>query len=108
MSAQKWILLVYFGALITAIAGVQFEIQDLEGELARERSDSNRAMAAAVAQFEHDLFTKMDAPGPRRSVDDGLGKLPDGDFRAPVKWPTQTPTPKRFPLPPSEEDDRAG
>jgi hypothetical protein len=108
MSAQKWILLVYFGVLITAIAGVQVEIQNLEKELARERSDSNRPMAAAVAQFERDLFTKMDAPGLRRPVDDGLGKLPDGDFRAPVKWPTQTPTPKRFPLPPSEEDDRAG
>jgi hypothetical protein len=90
VSARKWILLVYSGVLMTAIAGVQIEIQNLEKELARERSDSNRAMAAAVAQFEHDLFTKMDAPGPRRSVDDGLGKLPDGDFRAPVKWPTPT------------------
>jgi hypothetical protein len=94
MSARKWVLLVYFGVLITAIAGVQFEIQNLEKELARERSDSYRAMAAAVAQFEHDLFTKMDAPGPRHSVDVGLGKLPDGDFRAPVKWPTSAPIPK--------------
>jgi hypothetical protein len=94
MSAQKWILRVYFGVLITAIAGVQIEIQDLEKELARERSDSNRAMAAAVAQFERDLFTKMDAPGPRSSVDDGLGKLPDRDFRAPVKWPIPTPAAK--------------
>ena len=58
MSARKWILLVYSGVLMTAIAGVQIEIQNLEKELARERSDSNRAMAAAVAQFEHDLFTK--------------------------------------------------
>jgi hypothetical protein len=94
MSARKWILFVYFGVLITAIAGVQFEIQNLEKELARERSDNNRAMAAAVAQFEHDLFIKMDVPGPRRPVDDGLGKLPDGNFRAPVKWPTPTPTAK--------------
>jgi hypothetical protein len=94
MSARNWILLLYIGALITGIAGVQFEIQNLEKELATERSDNSRAMAAAVAQFEHDLFAKMDAPGPRRALDSGLGKLPDGDFRAPVKWPTSTPATK--------------
>ena len=62
--------------------------------LAAGQGGGNEPPARTKKKEKQTPGLRMDAPGPRRSVDDGLGKLPDGDFRAPVKWPTPTPATK--------------
>jgi hypothetical protein len=43
-----------------------------------------------VEKFERDFFARMETPAPRRTIDDGMKKLPADNFRGPVSWPSPT------------------
>ena len=74
----------------TAVSAIRPESPNL----AAGQGGGNEPPARTKKKEKQTPGLRMDAPGPRRSVDDGLGKLPDGDFRASVRWPTPTPIPK--------------
>jgi hypothetical protein len=97
-SAMKWILLSVIVSLMGAIAALQIEVNELRVQLAKAASTSDKT-AAAVRQFEKDVFAKLqndevarktkeaqlDAAR-RRTIDDGLRRLPTGDRNKPMRW----------------------
>ena len=86
---MKWLLLTPISLLVPAIILLQVEIHNLALEVAKARWESGSA-ALAVEKFERDFFARMEAPAPRRTIDDGMKKLPADNFRGPVSWPSPT------------------
>jgi hypothetical protein len=76
--------------LVPAIVLLQVELHNLALEVAKARCESGSA-GLAVQKFERDFFAKMEAPATRRTIDDGIKKLPVDNFRGPVSWPSPTP-----------------
>jgi hypothetical protein len=98
----KWLLITPISLMVAAIIGLQIEIHNLAKELAKTRLD-NTSTAAAVENFERDLFAHQRAhekeslaaravqdAARRRAIDQGLSGLPVGNFRGPVYWNSPT------------------
>ncbi|MGA8659222.1 MAG: hypothetical protein WB586_24090 [Chthoniobacterales bacterium] len=100
LTLHNWVTPGIYALLIGALISLQLEIRNLNAELQKVRSGEASATAAAVAKFERDLLAKQRADekarlaaqaqedaARRRNIDQGLNRLPMGNFRAPVYWP---------------------
>jgi hypothetical protein len=86
---MKWLFLTPISLLVPAVILLQAELHNLAIEVAKARCENGRA-ALAVEKFERDFFARMEAPAPRRTIDDRMKKLPVDNFRGPVSWPSPT------------------
>ena len=95
---MRWISLSVLSVLIGALALLQLEVNDLKTQLAKVGSVDQK-VAAAVKQFEKDLFARMRADEKtrlgilaeqeaqrNRAIQEGLNRLPLGDFDRPQHW----------------------